>query len=201
VKILALETSSECASVAFGAGERREWSHSFAAHRRLSAELAVHVEALVRREGRADVIVVGLGPGSYAGVRVAIATAVGLAAVWGCELWGIPSVTAFASGEIPYQVVGDARRGSWYYSQVEVGICTQGPLLAHSEEELRDWIRRGSGDVWSTEECASVGVPIRRGVPSAEFLLQRACLNHGIVATGDLEPLYLREVSITRPKD
>jgi tRNA A37 threonylcarbamoyladenosine modification protein TsaB len=175
------------------------WSHSFEGHRRLSAELVLHVEGGVRREGVPDAIVVGVGPGSYAGVRVAIATAVGLAAVWDCTLWGIPSVAAFACGESSYQVIGDARRGSWYYTQVEAGICTRGPLLAHSLGELRGWIERGSGNVWSSDACAPLEHPVHRGIPSAEVLVERAVLRSGVVFEGDLEPLYLREASITLP--
>ncbi len=54
--------------------------------------------------------VVGLGPGSFAGVRAALSFAIGYAAGSSCEVWGLPSPCALA-GEGSLAVVGDARRG------------------------------------------------------------------------------------------
>lgn len=58
----------------------------------------------------AERIVVGMGPGSFAGVRSALAFAQGYAIATGCEVVGIPSACALA-GEGKIAVVGDARRG------------------------------------------------------------------------------------------
>jgi len=55
-------------------------------------------------------IVVGTGPGSFAGVRSAIAFAQGYALGTGCEVLGLPSACALADGG-KVAVVGDARRG------------------------------------------------------------------------------------------
>jgi tRNA threonylcarbamoyl adenosine modification protein YeaZ len=199
VKILALETSTDFATLAFGEGERIVWRHAFAAHRKLSSDLALHVEVALREAGVPDVLAVGVGPGSYAGVRVAIATATGLSAVLGCRLLGIPSVAAFAAPDESFQVVGDARRGSWYYAQVEAGVCTRGPLLASGVEELREWLRCGTGPVWSSEACQALEYPLQRGLPDAHVLCQLAARGKSVVFREDLEPLYLREASITRP--
>ena len=82
--------------------------------------------------GRPEVIVVGLGPGSYAGVRIAIATAVGLKAAWGARLLGLPSVCAL--DHVEYVAVGDARRNSFFFAHVIRGRCVEGPTLATAEE-------------------------------------------------------------------
>ena len=55
-------------------------------------------------------IVVGTGPGSFAGIRAALAFAQGYAIGSGCEVLGLPSPCAYAD-EGPLAVVGDARRG------------------------------------------------------------------------------------------
>lgn len=55
-------------------------------------------------------IVVGTGPGSFAGVRSAIAFAKGCAIGRGCEVLGIPSPCALADGG-KLAVIGDARCG------------------------------------------------------------------------------------------
>ena len=67
-------------------------------------------------------IVVGTGPGSFAGIRSAIAFAQGFALGRKCEVLGLPSPCAVAAqvyagakgGEFPLAVVGDARRGKFW---------------------------------------------------------------------------------------
>lgn len=57
-----------------------------------------------------DRIVVGTGPGSFAGIRAALAFAQGYALGRKCEVLGLPSACALADGG-KLAVVGDARRG------------------------------------------------------------------------------------------
>jgi len=59
---------------------------------------------------RPDRIVVGTGPGSFAGIRSALAFAQGYALGSNCEVLGLPSACALAD-EGKVAVVGDARRG------------------------------------------------------------------------------------------
>lgn len=47
---------------------------------------------------RADQILVGVGPGSFTGIRVGIAAAQGLAIAWDCELHGMSSIALLAVG-------------------------------------------------------------------------------------------------------
>lgn len=59
-------------------------------------------------------IVVGTGPGSFAGIRAALAFAQGFALGRSCEVVGLPSPCAIAAqqgGTGALAVVGDARRG------------------------------------------------------------------------------------------
>ena len=55
-------------------------------------------------------IVVGTGPGSFAGIRSALAFAQGYALATHCEVMGLPSACALA-GEGRIAVIGDARQG------------------------------------------------------------------------------------------
>ena len=55
-------------------------------------------------------IVVGTGPGSFAGIRSALAFAQGYALATKCEVMGLPSACALA-GDGRVAVVGDARQG------------------------------------------------------------------------------------------
>ena len=47
---------------------------------------------------RADSILVGVGPGSFTGIRVGLAAAQGLSIAWGCELNGLSSPALLAAG-------------------------------------------------------------------------------------------------------
>lgn len=47
---------------------------------------------------RADSILVGVGPGSFTGIRVGLAAAQGLSIAWGCELNGVSSLALLAAG-------------------------------------------------------------------------------------------------------
>jgi len=67
----------------------------------------------LKLEPAPDRIVVGTGPGSFAGIRAALAFAQGYALGRTCEVLGLPSPCALA-GEGKMAVVGDARREmSW----------------------------------------------------------------------------------------
>ena len=58
---------------------------------------------------RPESIIVGVGPGSFTGIRVAIAAAHGLAIGWGCEIAGMSSlalIAAAAQGEVAVAVAG-----------------------------------------------------------------------------------------------
>ena len=86
------------------------------------------------REG-AERIVVGTGPGSFAGIRAAISFANGYALATGCEVLGLPSACALAVGEGPSAVVGDARRGMYWVALFD-GFRLIGEIFQVTKEEL-----------------------------------------------------------------
>ena len=118
MRILAIETSTDTASLAGWCAGALVWGEDFPAKRSLCADLAPRLALGLGAMGGVDRVVVGLGPGSYAGVRIAIATAMGLQAALGCELVGVPSAVAMQSLGAHFTVAGDARRGTWYFSEV-----------------------------------------------------------------------------------
>jgi tRNA threonylcarbamoyl adenosine modification protein YeaZ len=75
------------------------------------AERLVPMIAELMSGGRADRILVGVGPGSFTGIRVAIAAAHGLAIGWGAGLKGMSSLgliaaNAAAQGDVAVAVSG-----------------------------------------------------------------------------------------------
>jgi tRNA threonylcarbamoyl adenosine modification protein YeaZ len=91
------------------------------------AERLVPMIAEVLDGRRADRILVGVGPGSFTGIRVAIAAAHGLAIGWGAKLAGMSSLallaaTARATGEVAAAVVGG--HGELFVQQFDAGTLS-----------------------------------------------------------------------------
>lgn len=92
-------------------------------------------------------LVVGLGPGSYTGLRVAAAAAAGLARALGLEVWGLPSIeatlfAALAPGEIG-GLLADARGERFTfarYRRLALGLEPLEPLEAASAGLTRERI-------------------------------------------------------------
>lgn len=100
MRILALDTSTEVAGVALLDGDRICFSHVFRHHANLSQRLLPSVQWLLTDAGLAfqDVgaLVVGLGPGSFTGVRIGVTTAKVLAQVASLPVVGIGTLAAMA---------------------------------------------------------------------------------------------------------
>ncbi len=193
MKVLALELSSSVGSVASRDGADSELLRVFPADRKDSGLFYENLSALQEQSGNPETIVVGLGPGSYAGVRIAIATAVGLQAASGARLLGLPSISAFDEEE--YLAVGDARRNSFFFAHVVDGACVEGPILA-TEPELRDLLETKpdlpvfAGEALPQFERVTVAHPC--ALRLAELALR-------VEGAGEemLEPIYLRDPHIT----
>ena len=93
-----------------------------------------------------DLIAATVGPGSFTGVRIAIAAARGLALVTHAGLFGTDSLSvmarsALASGAVgaaPFAVAVDARRGMLYLGLYdEAARKIEGPLLIAPDEAAR----------------------------------------------------------------
>ena len=80
-------------------------------------------------------IVVGTGPGSFAGIRSALAFAQGYALGADCEVLGLPSACALA-GEGRLAVVGDARQGKIWIALFD-GFNLERDVFQINEAELK----------------------------------------------------------------
>ena len=82
-----------------------------------------------------DLIAVGLGPGSFTGIRVGVTVAKTLAYSLKTKLCGISSLEVIAAGcdheERPVCVVQDARRSRVYTATYQKGRCLKAPRLLH----------------------------------------------------------------------
>ena len=196
---LAIDTSTPRGSVAVFAYGDLVFDESFTADRSHSASLFACLERARACTPRVHQVAIGLGPGSYAGIRIAIAAALGFELTLGAKLVGLPSVVAVDTQATEYLAIGDARRETFYFTRVLDRVCVDGPRLM-TEAELREAL-----ESFPSQPCFS-GVPLaafpsaKVAPPSAVVLARLAAEGRSIVATGDLEPIYLREPHITMPK-
>lgn len=153
-------------------------------------------------DGKLSRIVVGLGPGSYSGVRQAVAAAVGLAAATGASLLGASSAVALSVPVLPaiYRAVSDARRGTFYHTAVRAGVCIQGPELLPDANALAERLaEHPEWPVFAVESALPDGL-----LSDAPIVFPDACellrLPENSYRLPPLEPIYLRPVSITLPR-
>src|SRR6476619_4754628 len=109
--LLAFDTSSAACTVALFDDDGACLASRDELIGRGHAERLVPMIAELLEKRRADRILVGVGPGSFTGIRVAIAAAHGLAIGWGAELKGMSSLALLAagnegSGEVASAVIG-----------------------------------------------------------------------------------------------
>ena len=124
-RTLAIETASEACSVAlFENGTLRAHDHRVLG--RGHAELLVPMIEGLPDNGRADRILVSLGPGSFTGVRIGIAAARALGFAWGADVIGYPTLGLIAAqawdrDKAPVTVCINGGHGEWFIADFEPG--------------------------------------------------------------------------------
>ncbi len=147
---------------------------------RLPALLEAFLERVRQKTGtepRADCIVVGAGPGSYTGVRIAASFALGLARVWNAKVVSVNTLQAIAARvDGVVAVTLDAHRGRLYSAVYERGREIV-PLEKRTAEEFAALIPAGA---------------IRlEDVPASGIALARLGLSRVERGQTDMELVYL----------
>src|SRR3989440_6075855 len=200
MKILALELSSARGGLALLDGDKLEFAREWANDRKNSGPFFEYLAEVHMQFGKSDTIIVGLGPGSYAGTRIAISAAIGLQTASQARLVGFPSICAMECDAPEFCVIGDARRQTVFVARVRENNLVEGPDLM-SEAELRTKLDKVDNkmSIFATEKLSQFE-RAELHYPSAKLLARLATDSKRSFAQPPLEPMYLREPHITISK-
>ena len=192
MKILAVEFSSEVRSVALLEGGAVLGQAAESGGRRVIGLVEQALQQAGCGREAVETIAVGLGPGSYHGIRGAIAFAQGWQLGRGVNLVGVSSVECLAARAEAQNICGtvnivvDAQRNEFYLARFEIGAGTRRALetlclAAFSGPDLAAWFPRA---INLHPDAATLGI---LAGARAEFV------------SGDkLEPIYLRETNFKK---
>ena len=200
--VLALEFSSERRSVALardGAvlAEAVEQTGGRGTNVFALVEKVLAAAKILREE--IEVLAVGLGPGSYTGIRAAIAVAQGWQLARGVKVLGVNSAEALAAQAQAEKILGrvnvaiDAQRGEFYLAMWEISATARrevAPLKIVAAAELQ--ARLAAGDICVGPEMKTVLLP------AAAMVAQLAAGRSDFIAGEKLEPVYLRETTFVK---
>jgi tRNA threonylcarbamoyladenosine biosynthesis protein TsaB len=216
---LGIDTSTHRAQVALWDGATCVARESNDDPRQHAERLLGLIDRAVMRAGwkktEIDLVACCIGPGSFTGVRVALATAKGIALGLGCPIVGVGSLEAMASaarraGEKMVLPMLDAKKGEVFWAAYdETGALLAGPGHVASGEVAT--LAKGLGNVVAVGEVASslalAGVRILSSpatdLPDALEVARLGVAKHASRGADDvhaLEPVYVRPPDITVPK-
>ena len=195
--IIAFESASSDPSLALAAGDGSVIaSDAWVGEGRQASELLPHLLVLLARAGRelagARAIAIGIGPGSFTGLRVSMSLAKGLSLALGVPVVGVPSLDAWLAAE-PGATAAVARAGAQ-----DAFVLLRGEAIPRlvASAELAALV--GAGPVAAPSELAvALGLADARSPEhAAEAVALRASRRLAEEPRGDdlerLEPWYLR---------
>jgi tRNA threonylcarbamoyl adenosine modification protein YeaZ len=209
MKILAIEFSSDQRSVALVEGDRVLGTAVESATRSTPAMELISRALAEGRIEREDIgcLAVGIGPGSYTGIRAAIAIAQGWQLALGqdhLQLLGIDSATCLAeearqkqwSGKL--NIVIDAQREELYLARYEVGAANVRQIAPLRLAPIQEARSLAAGEMIAGPEATKWFADGRILFPGAATLGRLASRRSDYVPGQKLEPIYLRETSFVK---
>lgn len=208
MKILALELSAGLRSVAVWDspdGPAAVATEARLRHTRLFALIQQALQSAGWPREAVEGLAIGLGPGSYTGIRMAIAAAQGWHAARAITLWGISSFDAMAAGlwrsgrRGEFFLTVDAQRGEacWAgYSLTDAGWQETTPLQLLPQIEVRQ--RAEAGAHVLGPDVSPWCPKAETWHPQAEELARLTLTKPPVVEAASLTPIYLREARFAK---
>ena len=209
MNVLAIDTSTETLALAAHRGD--SWA-SLCLRRGLqhSSGLLPLAESLLRELGMnasdLELLVCSRGPGSFTGIRIGLATAMGISYGRGIPLVGVSTLDAialpWAAWEGDVCAVLDARKGK-YYAGLFRGGALQGAYRDVSPAELAQLLAAAARPLLAGPDAPRIGAALDEAgqrVTRTDFFDPRSLLRIGVEQFGEkgadpssLQPLYLRK--------
>lgn len=217
MRLAAIDTSTALGSVAVfdgGALVAEEAQRVPNAH---GESLLPMMDALFARVGWSardvEVWAVGVGPGSFTGVRIGVATAKGIAIATGARVVGVTSLDAIAldvagtvasvvaagQGEVFVQVVSAGKGVLLEPTHVAIGAAAARVAEAAAGERVTVAGEAARDVDWSRLADFALALDVPHDLPRASSVARIAMTR----APGDadaLEPIYVRAPEITMPR-
>jgi tRNA threonylcarbamoyladenosine biosynthesis protein TsaB len=220
VKLLAIETSTAQSGVVLAEGRSVVAEASSVNRTGHAAFLVPAIDFCFDQAGwlphYLDAVVVDLGPGLYTGIRVGIATALGIGSALGVPVVGGSSLDALAldaaTGHRHVYSVVDVRRGELAistYQPVPGGMVRDAPAQLTTTDGLRAMLMSDPGNPLVVGDLPAVGEKAISGLhriktgkpryPTARALLELGLsqLEKDSYPDDSLSPIYLREPDVT----
>ena len=203
--ILSIDQSTETGSAAILDDQRLVAERHWAETRFLRQQLFPNLKAMLNEAGlepgAIQLYVVGVGPGSYSGLRVALPGKTPVYGITSAETLAWQAAEAARAARV--LIVGDARRDQWWtrcFRRLDAYMRPVGDWdLVHPRA-----FQVGAAEAVATPDWARIGALLQAAVPSAATLIARAFLPDAAtlgrlaiarmaqgVASEPLTPIYL----------
>lgn len=198
--LLSLDTASTTLSLSLFEGEELVASFDEVMLRGQAERLIPEIQTLFQKAGRdikdLSAVAVGVGPGSFTGVRIALSAARGLALALGVPVFGVSSLEAYAYGANEDVLVAlDTKRGDFYVAGYNAQLEEVFEPRVMSMEEIEILSPKlVASDV--PEEFEKAGFQVRKN----NFSLSNQIAQIAKLRGEDnlpAEPLYLRDADVT----
>ena len=165
------------------------------AWQRQSELLIPEIDNIMKRNGvdkkDIDTIVLGIGPGSYTGVRIALTVAKTMAYVLKAKTYAVSSLSLFGVKDKPTIVITNARSGRSYFAVYENGKAILEDTIFENDEVLHY--------IEEHKDYVIAGEVSHLGLESAEFepvynLMLGINEEHLVKDIFKLNPVYLKDL-------
>lgn len=200
MKILALDSSTSTASIACLDHKHKILFEYYHPQQRTNSSIFFEgLQTALQQCGKPDRLVVGLGPGSYNGLRASIAAAQGIAAACNLELVGLPSILGLEAASKECWAIGDARGGQYWLAPLSHHQLIEAPFLITPTALLSHLKKYPDLPIIASQELPHLPSTLKVTIqtPNAAILARQGKDSEPI---SFLEPIYLKSPHITAPR-